>query len=230
MVDCISKTWQHEGLGGFYKGAAMPLAAALAQNAAIFGVFDLAMSFATPPEDKSAGRPPSLRTTAVAAAITGFSLALIESPTELVKCKMQAQIGRTGGAFPGSMSAAAHVLKHHGLRGMFQGFAATALRSTSAKALYFTSFAAVSDAITPDGAEPSLPACFVAGGVAGGAAWSLNYPIDVVKSRIQTDALDPSRRRYSGTADCFQQVLRAEGALGLFKVRGRGRGRGSERE
>jgi hypothetical protein len=60
----------------------------------------------------------------------------------------------------------------------------TAVRSTSAKGIYFTTFDIVSRSLTNEGDLPSLLSCFVAGGIAGGAAWALNYPTDVIKSKI----------------------------------------------
>ena len=56
------------------------------------------------------------------------------------------------------------------------------------------------------------------GAVSGITLWLNIYPIDVVKSKLQTDAL-PSQgtRRYRGAIDCFQQTLQTEGVRGFIK-------------
>jgi len=56
----------------------------------------------------------------------------------------------------------------------------------------------------------------MAGALAGiPAAW-LVTPADVVKTRLQVEARK-GQATYSGIADCFWKVLRAEGPVALFK-------------
>ena len=54
-----------------------------------------------------------------------------------------------------------------------------------------------------------------AGGLAGIAYWALVFPLDTLKTRIQTDS--PHKPAYSGMLDCARKVVRAEGLAGLFK-------------
>jgi hypothetical protein len=35
----------------------------------------------------------------------------------------------------------------------------------------------------------------VAGGIGGLAYWAFTYPLDIVKSSMQTDTVDPTRRK-----------------------------------
>lgn len=53
------------------------------------------------------------------------------------------------------------------------------------------------------------------GALAGYALWASIYPIDVVKSKLQTDSLDPAKRQFKGMADCFRQTWRAQGWRGF---------------
>jgi len=41
------------------------------------------------------------------------------------------------------------------------------------------------------------------------------YPIDVIKSKIQTDALDPTKRQYKGMMDCIRKTWSKEGWKGF---------------
>jgi solute carrier family 25 carnitine/acylcarnitine transporter 20/29 len=41
------------------------------------------------------------------------------------------------------------------------------------------------------------------------------YPIDVIKSKIQTDALDPTKRQYKGMIDCVRKTWSKEGWKGF---------------
>lgn len=41
------------------------------------------------------------------------------------------------------------------------------------------------------------------------------YPVDVIKSKLQTDALDPAKRQYKGMIDCVAKVWRSQGWRGF---------------
>lgn len=53
------------------------------------------------------------------------------------------------------------------------------------------------------------------GALAGYALWGSIYPIDVVKSKLQTDSLDPAKRQFRGMLDCFRQTWRKQGWRGF---------------
>ncbi|CAG8839535.1 17923_t:CDS:2, partial [Racocetra persica] len=55
------------------------------------------------------------------------------------------------------------------------------------------------------------------GAAAGYGMWIPAYPIDAVKSKIQTDGFTPETRQYKGSIDCFVKVYRKEGVRGFFK-------------
>lgn len=59
------------------------------------------------------------------------------------------------------------------------------------------------------------------GALAGYAMWFTNYPLDVVKSKLQTDGL-PSQagtpaKRYNGALDCARQTWHEQGAKGFVR-------------
>ena len=91
---------------------------------------------------------------------------MVEVPVDLVKCKLQAQVGSKG-QYNGSFDAARMIFKQHGLRGIYQGTGATLMRNVPCFGGYFAAFEATKKALTPEGKAASLPTCFVAGGAAG---------------------------------------------------------------
>lgn len=54
----------------------------------------------------------------------------------------------------------------------------------------------------------------LAGGVAGSASWVIVYPVDVLKTRIQSDGMD-GPLKYRSAMHCLQEGLRTEGAAFL---------------
>lgn len=55
------------------------------------------------------------------------------------------------------------------------------------------------------------------GAISGPTLWLMVYPVDVIKSRLQTDALDPAKRQYKGTLDCARQIFAQGGFRGFFR-------------
>jgi solute carrier family 25 carnitine/acylcarnitine transporter 20/29 len=60
----------------------------------------------------------------------------------------------------------------------------------------------------------------LAGGVAGMAFWTANFPADTVKSRQQTD----SSVRHLGFSQIYRQIYQRGGFRALYKVRRRSKG------
>ena len=61
---------------------------------------------------------------------------------------------------------------------------------------------------------------FVCSMIAGVVAAAVTSPVDLVKSRMMVQPLDPATGRgalYSTTTACFRTVVRTEGGLALFK-------------
>lgn len=60
------------------------------------------------------------------------------------------------------------------------------------------------------------PVWAVAYGAAGGyALWAAIYPVDVIKSKLQTDSLDRSKAAYRGIVDCARKTWRTQGLNGF---------------
>jgi solute carrier family 25 carnitine/acylcarnitine transporter 20/29 len=54
------------------------------------------------------------------------------------------------------------------------------------------------------------------GGLAGEALWLWSYPLDVVKSKMQSDGFG-GNQKFSSMSDCFKQTFRREGLGGFWK-------------
>jgi solute carrier family 25 carnitine/acylcarnitine transporter 20/29 len=57
------------------------------------------------------------------------------------------------------------------------------------------------------------------GVAAGWAMWLTSFPLDVLKSRAQTDGFrsQGDKRRYHGVADIARQIYRDQGVKGFFR-------------
>jgi solute carrier family 25 carnitine/acylcarnitine transporter 20/29 len=137
---------------------------------------------------------------------------------EHIKCRLQVQHGK-GSAdykFKGPVQAIRSMVREHGITRLYQGWWVTTWREVPAFGLYFATYDYLKDwantfllsralaAATVDGRDDD-PDSFVphhshtwlasafAGGCAGSLTWAIVYPVDVIKTRIQTAPLDQPR-------------------------------------
>jgi solute carrier family 25 (mitochondrial carnitine/acylcarnitine transporter), member 20/29 len=108
---------------------------------------------------------------------------------------------------------------HNGLRAPFQGLGATLVRNIPANSVYLGSFEVmkIEAARRLDCSVADLPAPYVLGaaGLGGIMYWCCIYPVDVIKSSMQTDSLVKSKRRYP-TMVAAASGLWQEGGVSRF--------------
>lgn len=157
---------------------------------------------------------------AMAGAVATVASDAIMTPLDVVKQRMQLSVT------DGSVAACvARVHAEHGVGAFFAGFRTTLLMNVPLLAVHNTVYDAASALLrgvdfargsrTADG-RFSAACSAVAGGVAGAAAAAVTTPLDVVKTRLQTQG-EVGARRYGGMCDALLAVAREEGARGLTR-------------
>lgn len=105
-------------------------------------------------------------------------------------------------------------------KGLYRGEAVTVLREAQAYGVWFLAFEWMmnADAARSGVRRDEIPAWKIAlyGGLAGEALWLGSYPLDVVKSKMQTDGFGADQR-YRTMRDCFAQTWRREGMGGFWR-------------
>ncbi|PPD67335.1 hypothetical protein GOBAR_DD35788 [Gossypium barbadense] len=161
----------------------------------------------------------------VAGAGAGVAVSFLACPTELIKCRLQAQsaLAHSGSAsvavkYGGPMDVARHVLRSEGgVRGLFKGLVPTLAREVPGNAAMFGVYEALKQYMAegPDTSKLGRGSLIVAGGLAGASFWIFVYPVDVIKSVVQVD--DYRNPKYTGSMNAFNRILASEGVKGLFK-------------
>jgi solute carrier family 25 carnitine/acylcarnitine transporter 20/29 len=214
------------GLAGLYRGVGSPLVGNGLYNAVQFAVFARLKEAAT-----DGGRRVTLGRLAAASALTGLCVALVEGPQDLFKSQVQAQMragagagasgaGAGGGkAYTGTLDCARTILRERGPAGVFQGLQATLARNFVGVGAYFYVYEALrlrwAEGLPGGAAALGTGAVLAAGGAGGLAYWLACYPLDIIKSALQTDAIHPAQRKYAGWADAARQLW-AEGGAKRF--------------
>ena len=110
-------------------------------------------------------------------------------------------------------------LSTNGWRGPFQGLGPTIVRNAPANAIYLGSFEVgklrAAELYGCSVSELPAPVVMGAGGLGGVLYWLAVFPVDVVKSAMMTDAIDPAQRKYPSMA-AAARALWAEGGVPRF--------------
>lgn len=224
FIDCVTKTVKWEGPGGLYKGVTSPLAGQVVFRMSLFSVFGGAKRWLGTTSDGSK-RTLSTADFYKAGAITGAAAAFSEGPVDFYKSQIQVQIIRSKTdpkytpPYTKVLDCVRQTFKYSGVKGPFQGLGATLLRNTPANAVYLGSFEVMKREVAEQQGiattELPMPTVVLLGGLGGLLYWLAIFPIDVVKSSMQSDNIIPSKRQFPTMATTVK-ALWADGGLGRF--------------
>ena len=118
--------------------------------------------------------------------VTGIPSALVVTPVDHMRIKMQA-ISNT--KYKSSINVGKKIFASYGLEGLYQGFYPTILGEVIGLGLYFGAYEGIIRQFQQShhNEPPSKTVSFFAGGIAGCLSWLFTYPLDYVKTLIQSD-------------------------------------------
>lgn len=148
--------------------------------------------------------------------LAGTAIAFVEGPVDFFKCQLQMR----GGEYRGFFHCASSIVKERGIRGAYQGLGPTLARNGVANAFWYGVYEWARQAQTKPGQKKSdlnLLQVMGAGGAGGVAYWTSIFPVDTIKSAMQSDHTDPSKRKYKNMADCARQLYAQYGIKGFFR-------------
>lgn len=207
-------------------------------NALLFGVYGALLDMQREPNDTS---PASLKQIFIAGSGSGIINSLVSSPMELVKIRLQNQgldhhvptlrerlravkshkpLERaTSDKYAGPIDCMRQIYRESGFRGLYRGFFATLIRETPSYGAYFVSYEVLCRWLAPEGTDPkdlSGVRLMLAGGLGGIVGWASTYPIDVVKTIIQSDP-PPGEKKVPSIGSTLRQIHQEQGLRSLFR-------------
>lgn len=140
--------------------------------------------------------PLSIGQISTAGLLSALPMTLITAPFERVKVLLQIQGQKTLAPgekpkYAGGVDVVRQLYKEGGMRSVFRGSVMTFARDGPGSAAYFATYEYIKRRLTPtdkDGkpTQLSLTAVMAAGGAAGVAMWIPVFPVDTIKSRLQS--------------------------------------------
>ena len=141
LVDVFKHIMKTDGVKGLYKGVASPFIGFTGLNAVLFSSYGVGSKIFTadlPEELKRKDRIPLSRVFWIGC-YAGLNVSLVESPMDLFKAKMQAQVPRADGTllYRSTFDCVKQTISRYGIRGVYQGLTATWIRNIPANGFYF---------------------------------------------------------------------------------------------
>ncbi|KAM0750226.1 MC family mitochondrial carrier protein [Meredithblackwellia eburnea MCA 4105] len=220
-LDAAKTILTKEGPAAFYKGTVMPLVGIGACVSLQFAGLQGGKRFFVERNTKSNDPNPthlSLTQLFLSGAFAGILNSVASGPVEHIRIRLQTQ---TDNRYKGPLDALGKIYKTDGLKGIYQGQVATLAREGLGYGFYFLAYEYLvqREMARLRIARDELPMTTAAlyGATAGYAMWLTNYPLDVIKSRMQTDNLPSQGRKYSSPIDCARQLLAEQGPKGFVR-------------
>ncbi|TDL24834.1 mitochondrial carrier [Rickenella mellea] len=219
-----ARVFQEEGIKGFYRGLWIPLFTISFVRAASFTIYNGTKDYL---HQRNIVNRNNLIDVASAGglggAMAGALISFGSAPFELVKVRRQLEysIAESKGIRlekpPSTSQAVVDIVRTNGIKGLYNGFRLHLLRDTSGTALYFLEYDGMRHMLgrLPSGEQGPTPSWlpipqsivpFFCGSLSGVSSWALIYPLDVVKTKVQTRALAGERKR--GVFETFHRLIR----------------------
>lgn len=224
MLHCAGGILKNEGPLAFYKGTLTPLLGIGVCVSIQFGVLEYAKRIFTAQnlargEGGEEGKMLSGGQLVIAGVAAGLANGVVSGPVEHIRIRLQTQ-SNTNPMYKGPFNAMKQIVSQYGIAGLFKGQAVTFLREATGYGVYFLAYEKLvqremtQKGIRRDQINPMNSVLY--GATAGYALWAVIYPIDMIKSRMQTDGFTPSTgQKYASARDCVRKVWRTEG-IGAF--------------
>ncbi|KAL7951149.1 mitochondrial carrier domain-containing protein [Trichoderma barbatum] len=180
----VAKKLYSQSSAAFVKGTAAPIFGYGALNALLFYSYNRSETILT----EAASTPNAGWVTWTAGAVSGLAVWIVSAPTELIKCRAQMSTPATS-----SWAIFKQIWQREGIRGLYYGGVVTALRDSIGYGFYFWTYelahrhwptARENDNASSGRRDTSK--ILMCGGIAGIATWASVFPLDVIKSRLQT--------------------------------------------
>ncbi|ATZ51311.1 Bccrc1 [Botrytis cinerea B05.10] len=198
-IDVVTKSVAKDGLArGLYAGVSAPLVGVTPMFAVSFWGFDVGKNLVRNFTSTAPHEPLTIAQISTAGFFSAIPQTIITAPFERVKVLLQIQGQKelAPGEKPkynGGVDVVKQLYKEGGIKSVFRGSGATLARDGPGSAAYFATYEYIKRRLTPidpvtgkPGKDLSLLAITGAGACAGVAMWIPVFPVDTVKSRLQT--------------------------------------------
>ncbi|QRG38225.1 hypothetical protein FDK38_002624 [Candidozyma auris] len=208
----VSQVLQKEGVLAFYKGTLAPLfGVGACVSLQFYGFLETKRQLLKYSGQQELSLWPQ---TYFAGAAAGLVNSPVTAPVEQLRILSQASTKHTS-----LMETVREIWTRQGLSGLYRGFGVTVVRECQAYGVWFLTYEWLLEQMQKRGnrarKDVSTPELLFCGAAAGNALWLSSYPLDVIKSNVQSDKFG-SRSRFGGSAVKAAREIWATGGARAF--------------
>jgi solute carrier family 25 (mitochondrial ornithine transporter) member 2/15 len=236
-LDCLVKMAKNEGVRSLWKGAGPALLSSMIENSVLFAANGALrrLLVSTNLSDVASESSITPLQQGIIGGLSGIVSATAICPAEVVKCRLQYQHsdGEAGGRlYKGTAHAFSSIVRKEGFGALFSGLPALLARDVPFNFLFWGSYrgyCSLLHDLTTNHEDAALPShdeipgwmSLVAGSLAGGTAWAIVFPFDVLKSKAQVAGMttDASSGGKGNLIAAFRNIIQTDpqGAKALYR-------------
>ncbi|CAH0045887.1 unnamed protein product [Clonostachys solani] len=150
----------------------------------------------------------------------GLANSVISGPIEHIRIRLQTQPHGDKRLYSGPVDCLRKITGQAGLAGVWRGQAVTLLREFHGYGVWFAAYEGLVHQLINYEKKPrtEIPSWkfAVCGGLAGELLWLLSHPLDVIKSKMQSDGFGKDQR-YRTMGEAFRITFRSGGMPALWE-------------
>jgi len=218
-LDCGRKILQQEGPWAFYKGTLSPLLGVGLCVSIQFAAVEQAKGYFN---RANHGGQLTLGQYYLAGAFAGVTNSIVSGPVEHIRTRLQVQVTSGGkqAEYSGMMDCVKKIYKTAGVPGIYKGQVITIIREFQGYGGYFLAYEwtmnKMAEMTKTKRTELNSGLVMLAGACGGFTMWIPIFPVDAVKSKMQTDGFG-SKAKFTSTWDCVRKTYAAEGIAGFYR-------------
>lgn len=216
----VEDALQNEGLRSFYKGTLAPLIGVGAcVSIQFYGFYEAKRQILKRhPTEKDLTLPQFY----LAGAFAGIVNTPVTSPVEQIRILLQVQTDDKNKLYNGPKDAVEKITRNYGFfNGLYRGNFITLLREAQAYGMWFLSYEwMMREAMKRQHKkrdEITTPWLLLFGATAGDILWLSSYPLDVIKSRIQSDKFGPESKYHGKISLVVKEIMATQGWKGFWR-------------
>ncbi|KAH7429350.1 hypothetical protein KP509_09G042900 [Ceratopteris richardii] len=219
--NCFKRTIAEEGVVSLWRGNTANVIRYFPTQALNFAFKDYFKKLFNKKKDKD-GYWPWFAGNLASGGAAGASSLLFVYSLDYARTRLanDAKAAKKGGErqFNGLLDVYRKTLASDGLAGLYRGFTISCVGIIVYRGLYFGMYDSLKPVVLVGNLQDNFLASFLLGWSITTGAGLASYPIDTVRRRMMMTSGEAVK--YSGSIDCFAQVIKKEGVKSLFKGAG----------
>jgi solute carrier family 25 (adenine nucleotide translocator) protein 4/5/6/31 len=218
--DCFKRVMAEQGPKAFWRGNLVNCLRYAPQQGSALAFNDLINNKIFPKYDPKVDFFKSFMCKLAAGGFAGAIANTVCYPFDFARTRLASDVGSGKAKFNGIMDCIMSTVRSQGITGLYTGWSVTVAGAFVYRAGQLGCFSQIQD-LNPYKKDKGITGAvtsFIAVTTARTVVMPFNYPFDTIRRRMMLQSEKPMNERlYKGSIDCFNQILKKEGAAGLYK-------------